>query len=53
MGAEGQESMERDLICAKDCVPFESEMMVKGGGGGERERETSHSSSSLPPLGFP
>ena len=39
MGAEGQESMERDLICAKDCVPFESEMMVKGGGGGERERE--------------
>lgn len=52
MGAEGQESMERDLICAKDCVPFESEMMVKGGGG-ERERETSHSSSTLPPLGFP
>ena len=52
MGAEGQESMERDLICAKDCVPFESEMMVKGGGG-KRERETSHSSSSLPPLGFP
>ena len=51
MGAEGQESMERDLICAKDCVPFESEMMVKGGGG--RERETNHSSSSLPPLGFP
>ena len=50
MGAEGQESMERDLICAKDCVPFESEMMVKGG---ERERETSHSSSTLPPLGFP
>ena len=37
-------------ICAKDCVPFESEMMVKGG---ERERETSHSSSTLPPLGFP
>ena len=31
MGAEGQESMERDLICAKDCVPFESEMMVKVG----------------------
>ena len=39
MGAEGQESMERDLICAKDCVPFESEMMVKGGGGeGERDK---------------
>ena len=38
MGAEGQESMERDLICAKDCVPFESEMMV-GGGGGEVERD--------------
>ena len=38
MGAEGQESMERDLICAKDCVPFESEMMVKGGGGREREQ---------------
>ena len=52
MGAEGQESMERDLICAEDCVPFESEMMVKGGGE-EREGETSHSSSSLPPLGFP
>ena len=39
MGAEGQESMERDLICAKDCVPFESEMMVKGGGGRGRGRE--------------
>ena len=39
MGAEGQESMERDLICAKDCVPFESEMMVKGGGGEEGERD--------------
>ena len=26
-------------ICAKDCVPFESEMMVKGGGGGEGEGE--------------
>ena len=39
MGAEGQESMERDLICAKDCVPFESEMMVKGGGGRGRERQ--------------
>ena len=40
MGAEGQESMERDLICAKDCVPFESEMMVKWGGGGrEGERD--------------
>ena len=39
MGAEGQESMERDLICAKDCVPFESEMMEKGGGGeGERNK---------------
>ena len=39
MGAEGQESMERDMICAKDCVPFESEMLVKGEGGGEGERD--------------
>ena len=38
MGAEGQESMEK-VICAKDCVPFESEMMVKGGGGREGERD--------------
>ena len=40
MGAEGQEPMERDLICAKDCVQFESEMMVRVGGGGRgRERQ--------------